>query len=183
MRFTSGVVALLVLALFAPVLVHQRPRNPPVEREHAIETAMKVPAGVQGILRRSCYDCHSYETRWPWYSAVTPVSGRMEQDVRRARAVMNFSEWAITAGASPARAAATLNAACAAVQTGVMPKPGYRLIHPEARLSPAEVDAFCEWVHSQASELAASARARRARTQLTNNLRSSNNRSGSSALP
>ena len=183
MRLTFYVVSLPVAALLATALVHERPRNPAVERDHSIDAAMNIPPRVQGILHRACYDCHSSETHWPWYSAVTPISGVIEQDVRRARDVMNFSEWTITAGASPARAAATLNAMCAGARAGIMPKPQYRMLHPEARLSPADLDALCEWAHGEAAQLTESLRARRVRAELTTNLRSANNRRGSTALP
>jgi len=176
------VVGIPAAALLAAALVHERPRNPPVERDHSLDAALKVPPRVQEVLHRACYDCHSSETRWPWYSAVTPVSGFMERDVRRARQVMNFSEWTITAGASPARAAATLNAVCAAVQSGLMPKKRYKLLHPEAQLSQADIEAVCQWTHSKAAELAASIRARRPRTELTTNLRSANNPNRASSV-
>jgi hypothetical protein len=176
------VVGLPAAALLATALVHDRPRNPPVERDHSMEAALKVPPQVQDALRRACYDCHSSETRWPWYSAVSPVSGLMEGDVRRAREVMNFSEWTITSGASPARAAATLNAVCAAVQSGQMPKKRYKLLHPEAKLSHSDVNAVCQWSHSEVAKLAESIRARRPRTKLTTILRSANNQNGSSTV-
>lgn len=183
MRFSVCVVGLAAVALLTAALVHERPRNPFVQPDHTIEAALKVPPQVQAALRRACYDCHSLETRWPWYSAVTPVSGFMERDVRRAREVMNFSEWTITAGASPGRAAATLNAVCAAVQSGLMPKKRYKLLHPEARLSQTDVEAVCRWTHSQAAELAASVRKHWPRAELTTNLRSVNNTPRSPALP
>ena len=174
------VVGLPAAALVATALVHDRPRNPAVERDHSMEAALKVPPRVQDALRRACYDCHSSETRWPWYSAVSPMSGFMESDVRRAREVMNFSEWTITSGASPARAAATLNAVCAAVQSGQMPKKRYKLLHPEAKLSQSDVNAVCQWSHSEVAKLAESIRARRPRTKLTTILRSANNQNGPS---
>jgi hypothetical protein len=182
MRSSVWVVALPAAALLAAALVHERPRNPSVDRDHSMEAALKVPPRVQDVLRRACYDCHSSETRWPWYSAVTPMSGFLERDVRRAREVMNFSEWTITAGASPARSAATLNAVCAAVQSGLMPKKRYKLLHPEAQLSRSDVEAVCQWTHSKAAELAESVRKRHQRDELTRNLRQVNNRNGFSSV-
>jgi hypothetical protein len=176
------VVGLPAAALLATALVHERPRNPSVEHDHSIEGALKVPPRVEDALRRACYDCHSSETRWPWYSAVSPVSSFVERDVRRGREVMNFSEWTITSGASPARAAATLNAVCAAVQSGLMPKKRYKLLHPEAKLSPADVNAVCQWSHSEVAKLAETIRARRPGAKLTTILRSGNNQNGSSSV-
>jgi Haem-binding domain len=152
---TLSMICVPAAFLVLTALLHDRPQNPPMERERSIETALKVPPRVQDMLRRACYDCHSSETRWPWYARVPPMSGRIESDVARGRAVMNFSEWTMSAGASPARAAGTLSAACAAVQRGIMPKPPYPYLHPEARLSKIDIDSFCAWTREQAAELGA----------------------------
>jgi len=66
----------------------------PVERTNpAVEAAFNGPPEVERILRRSCYDCHSHETRWPWYSRVAPVSWTVAQHVRQGREHLNFSRW------------------------------------------------------------------------------------------
>lgn len=166
MRYnTLSMICLPAVLLVATVLLHDRPQNPPTERERSIETALNVPPPVQDMLRRACYDCHSSETRWPWYARVPPLAGRIEHDVARGRAVMNFSEWTVSAGASPARAAGTLSAACAAVQRGIMPKPPYPYLHPEARLSKDDIDSFCAWTREEAAVLGATARRRSAGPQ------------------
>src|SRR6187401_2020529 len=51
------------------------------------------PANVQAIVKRACYDCHSNETKWPWYAYVAPVSWLVAKDVREARRRLNFSDW------------------------------------------------------------------------------------------
>jgi Haem-binding domain len=84
---------------------------------------------------------------------VAPIAGRIESDVARGRAFMNFSEWTTSAGVSHARAAATLTAACFAVQSGIMPKPPYPYLHPEARLSKIDIASFCAWTREQAAGL------------------------------
>ena len=61
--------------------------NPPVEQDVA------APPAVAAVLRRACYDCHSNETVWPWYSHVAPVSWLLARDVREGRAELNFSVW------------------------------------------------------------------------------------------
>ena len=152
MRFnTLSMICLPAAFLVLPALFHDPPRNPPVERERSIETALTVPPRVRDILRRACYDCHSSETRWPWYARMSPIAGRIENDVTRGRAFMNFSEWKTSAGASRARSAATLTAACFAVQSGLMPKSPYPYLHPEARLSRSDIDSFCAWTREQAA--------------------------------
>jgi hypothetical protein len=150
---TLSIVCVPGVLLVFTAMLRDRPQNPPTERKRSIEAALKVSPRVQEMLRRACYDCHSSETRWPWYSRVPPLAGRIESDVAHGRAAMNFSEWTVSAGASPARAAVTLSAACAAVQRGIMPKPPYPYLHPEARLSRTDIDAFCAWTRAEAAEL------------------------------
>lgn len=84
MRKLLIILAALVLAIqLAPV----DRSNPPVTMEAPADEA---PAA---ILRRSCYDCHSNETEWPWYSYVAPVSWLVSRDVKEAREHLNFSQW------------------------------------------------------------------------------------------
>lgn len=82
-----GLVAALIFGFALIQLYPITPTNPPVE--------MDVPANsdAKEVLRRACYDCHSNETRWPWYSRVAPVSWLVERDVREGREALNFSTW------------------------------------------------------------------------------------------
>ena len=61
--------------------------NPPIQQDVA------APPAVAAVLRRACYDCHSNETVWPWYSQVAPISWLLERDVREGREELNFSVW------------------------------------------------------------------------------------------
>lgn len=128
------------------------------DRAHTFETSMHPPAGVSSILNRACYNCHSNETRWPWYSYIPPLNWMIRSDVQNARSVLNFSDWSTQAGATPRRAAAMLTTSCAAVQAGLMPKTRYLLLHPEARLSASEQRQLCEWTHLEARQLIAQPR-------------------------
>lgn len=139
-------------------------RNPRTSPENTFVAAMQVPAGVQNTLYRSCMDCHSNQTHWPWYSRIAPVSWLIASDVRAARRVMNLSEWKTTAGRSAGTAIGTLSAACQDVRSGRMPKPRYLTLHPEAKLTPAEIQQFCEWTQVEITSLA---RERKARQQLS----------------
>lgn len=75
----------------------------------------------------ACYDCHSNETQWPWYSNVAPMSWLVQRDVDQGRDELNFSEW-------PAHDDDLADA----VEDGAMPPRNYTLLHPDARLSDAE---------------------------------------------
>jgi hypothetical protein len=68
-------------------------RNPHIDASRSLEASVDVPRNVEAILVRSCKDCHSYETRWPWYSRVPVLSDLFHDDVRRGRSHMNLSDW------------------------------------------------------------------------------------------
>lgn len=101
-------------------------QNPPVRGEPAWPDAE-----VRALAQRACFDCHSNETQWTWYSYVAPASWLVERDVMKGRSELNFSEWT-TGGASEAEEASE------AVLEGEMPMPIYTLIHRDAVLTPAE---------------------------------------------
>src|SRR5207249_4410353 len=104
---------------------------------------------------KACRNCHSYDTPWPWYAKVAPVSWVVARDVEGARKALNFSEWAVQAGREPTTAMGSLSAACAVLITGSMPPRQYRLVHPEARLSEEEVNSFCTWTIDTTRQLMA----------------------------
>ncbi|MDC0585078.1 heme-binding domain-containing protein [Planctomycetota bacterium] len=84
LRWLVGVLALgAILIQFVPV----DRTNPPVTSE------IQVSVEVGAVLKRACYDCHSNETEWPWYSRVAPISWLIAHDVREGRKALNFSTW------------------------------------------------------------------------------------------
>lgn len=123
--------------------------NPPVRPERTVQANTAMPAAVRGILNKACVDCHTHETRWPWYARVAPLSWMMARDVSMARSAVNFSEWSVQVGRSPETATATLAAACADMRSGRMPLKGYVMMHPESRLSDAEIGTFCRWTETE----------------------------------
>jgi Haem-binding domain len=102
-----------------------------------------VPDHVRPIISRACRDCHTDQTRWPWYSRLPGVSTFIARDVKKGREHLNFSTWAANSSHSPTRN--QLQEVCDAVSDNAMPPRPYRLMHPAARLSPADVDALCDW--------------------------------------
>ncbi|MFH1279398.1 MAG: heme-binding domain-containing protein [Candidatus Eisenbacteria bacterium] len=110
--------------------------NPPGRSEIA------APDDVLSLLRRSCFDCHSHETRWPWYSKVAPVSWLVAHDVHEARGRLNFSVWD---GLSPGKRNHDLEEIWTEVSEGGMPLGKYLRLHPDARLSPGDLSLLREW--------------------------------------
>lgn len=123
-----ALVVLFVAIQAVPVWAWQT--NPPV----VTDVAWTTPEAAS-IARRACYDCHSNETVWPWYSKVAPVSWLVTYDVIKGRNELNFS--------LPLRESAELAEEIAeVVRNGEMPPRAYLLTHPEAKLTPQEVQAL-----------------------------------------
>jgi hypothetical protein len=135
--------------------------NPAVNPAHTVEASLEVPAPVEKILNNACKDCHSNETRVPWYGKVAPVSWILAGDVERARRAMNLSEWSVQLKSKPNAAMGTLMAACAGVEAQKMPPAAYRRMHPEARLDQAQVDTLCGWAARESRVLHRQAATRR----------------------
>ena len=110
--------------------------NPP-EREAPV-----APADVQAILQRACYDCHSNETRWPWYSRIAPASFLISHDVSDGRRELNLSTWSQYDARRKAR---KLREIAEQVEKGKMPQWYYVLLHPQARLSAADRQLLIDW--------------------------------------
>jgi uncharacterized membrane protein len=100
------------------------------------------PPAVRDIVLRACADCHSEETKWPWYSNLPPVSWQIHADIDKARAVMNLSRW--NEHSDEERHAFARQMALAA-RIHVMPPPRYLWMHHEAKLSNAELDVLKGW--------------------------------------
>lgn len=121
-----GLAGALALAQLIPVARE----NPTVEEE------LPAPLELRALLRRACYDCHSNETRWPWYSQLAPVSWLVAHDVKHAREHMNFSTWNAY---DEEERLEKLEEAVEEVEEGNMPLPPYRWLHREASLSEADI--------------------------------------------
>jgi len=132
--------AVLVAALGVLQLVQPERTNPPHNRSASFEALAGVPAPVASAVSRACGDCHSNRTVWPWYSKVSPVSWLVARDVQRGRTYLNLSEWNLYSGEM---SRLRLGEMCEVVKAGRMPLPQYALLHPEAKMSAAEVSALC----------------------------------------
>lgn len=114
--------------------------NPPVEPGASLTAT--APREVSAILQRSCRDCHSNETTWPWYSQIAPFSWMLASHVNDGRDHFNYSEWtSITADDQDK----FLGAICSMTRRGRMPLPSYLLIHRGSTLTPADVATLCRW--------------------------------------
>jgi heme-binding protein len=131
-------VCLLLIALIQ--FVRPSMSNPPVDSTREITAIHHATHVIASTLERSCNDCHSNRTVWPWYSQVAPVSWLVAHDVNEGRNALNFSEWRLY---GPERAQKLLGEICETVREGEMPVKQYTLLHPRARLTPSDVHSLC----------------------------------------
>ena len=117
--------------------------NPPVNMQSTFFTALAPPDEVKQILRTSCFDCHSNDTKYPWYTNVAPLSWWIKYHINHAREEMNFSEWAAY---SDRKKNHKLEEIVELVNTGEMPLPSYLIVHRESRLTKAQIATLTQWV-------------------------------------
>lgn len=146
--------AVVLAALFAAMqFVRPARTNPPVDESRVIGAHLSVTPEVAAILDRSCNDCHSNLTRWPWYSNFAPVSWFVIDHVNEGRSEMNFSDWA----QYPTRQqGGLLKEICKEVKHGSMPLSSYLTMHGDARLSDADVKVLCDWASAESQRIAES---------------------------
>jgi hypothetical protein len=144
-RVRFGLVALLAVVALAQ-LVPVRRDDPPVVSDVA------APPAVDVVLRRACYDCHSHETRWPWYAWVAPTSWLVADDVHQGRKHLDFSTWNAY---PPKTRIKKLDAIADAVTEGWMPYWPYLLVHRDARLATADAELIAGWARGAAERLRA----------------------------
>jgi hypothetical protein len=125
LKLAAAVVVLFVLLQLVPY--GRSHANPPVTQEVKWDSPQ-----TRDLAVRACYDCHSNETVWPWYSNIAPVSWLLQHDVEEGRQNLNFSEMD--------KNQRKADEAARELQRGKMPMPIYLPMHPEANLSQAEKD-------------------------------------------
>lgn len=147
----ATVVLLLAMQAYRPART-----NPAFDPAHEIHAVTTMDPQIAPVFNRSCDDCHSNRTAWPWYSKIAPASWLVVSDVNRGRAALNFSEWGrYDAGAQQKH----LKEICGEVSEGEMPAAQYLLMHPRARLSATERQAVCRWTRDVAGKAPAAATA------------------------
>jgi hypothetical protein len=125
--------------------------NPAVRPGHDLLSIHPPPAHIAALLKEACYDCHSYETRWPWYSYVAPISWSLVGHVNDARELLNFSDWPQD---NPERVRKKWRRAAEAVDSGEMPLRQYTWLHKKARLDPSQRHQLAQWAEEESKRLA-----------------------------
>ena len=150
MRLRGLIVAALVLVAIGSAAGTRPRERAGADPSTVFNLRPAVPDPVLSTLRRACFDCHSEATRWPWYATLPLASRVIESDVTEARGQLNLSRWT---DYNRFDRADMLDKMCELASRRKMPPWQYRLMHPGARLSAAEVSALCAWTQDEAARL------------------------------
>lgn len=110
-----------------------------------------IPQNVSALFKNSCYDCHSNNTNYPWYSNIQPVGWFLAEDIKDGKAKVNFSEFG---SLSSRRQISKLRNIEKRIKDGTMPLQGYQLMHPSARLTEEEKQMLIDWIQSTRDSIA-----------------------------
>lgn len=129
---------LLIVIQFIPSGI---PENKP-EDEKSITRSGLVSESELNLFRKSCFDCHSNQVVFPWYSKLAPSSWLLANHIKEGRSHLNFSEWA---DYSKRKQAGLIEHISEEVEDGSMPLKSYLLIHRDAKLKPDDISAIKKW--------------------------------------
>lgn len=145
----SKKVKTILLGLIGLLLVIQLfqidKTNPPVRLEEDFIQIKQPPANVENILRTACYDCHSHETAYPWYTSVAPISWWIRHHIDEGREHLNFSTWAQY---DADRQDHKLEECEEETREGEMPLDSYTWVHSEAQLTDQQRKELADWFAS-----------------------------------
>ncbi|MGZ5436867.1 MAG: heme-binding domain-containing protein [Pyrinomonadaceae bacterium] len=155
LRILKWVAIVLALAAVGIQFVRPARTNPPLEPAQTLEAHTQMTPEVAKIFERSCNDCHSNRTTWPWYTNVAPVSWWTIDHVTHGRSHLNYSEWGKLERPDQEK---SLQEICDEVLDGKMPLPSYLPMHPQARLSEQDKKVLCDWTEAERQRMAAQPR-------------------------
>jgi hypothetical protein len=149
-KFLKIFIILLIIAFIALQFVPVKmPGNTLAGKDDLISSGV-LPENISSILRTSCYDCHSNQTFYPWYSKVAPASWLLAKDIREGRDNLNFSVWGSD---SKRHQIGNLRKIREEVVSGDMPLGNYLIIHRRAKLSKEQKDALAKWTEDMTKNI------------------------------
>jgi len=138
-----GLIAvLIILQFFRP-----EPNNAPIDPELDMLVVLAPSEHMADLIKNACYDCHSNQTVYPWYSKVSPVSFYLNRHIKKGKEGLNFSEYGLL---DKADKIGTFADFCDVLDAGTMPLQSYILIHKDSRLSQEDREALCIWSEEEA---------------------------------
>jgi hypothetical protein len=151
-KILKWAVIVLFVAFIGIQFVRPDHSTPPINEQETLEAATPVPEGVEKILTRSCNDCHSHKTVYPWYSNVAPLSWQIADHIKDGRRHLNFSVWNTYDNNKKRK---KLDEVCDEVTDAAMPIGQYLWLHGNAVLSPEDVKTLCDWTKQETERLMA----------------------------
>ncbi len=145
-RVLKWVVVIFACGFVALQFYRPARTNPVSDPSQSIEARLQVSPQVVSVFERSCNDCHSNKTRWPWYTNVSPVSWFIVDHVDHGRSHVNFSEWG---SYDQEKQLKRLQEMCEQVEDGSMPLSSYTPLHPGSELSAEDKKLLCDWAEAE----------------------------------
>lgn len=139
------VIIIIISALILIQFITIDKTNPNVDISKDFITLTKPPSEIEKLLKSSCYDCHSHNTNYPWYSNIAPVSWIIKNHINDGRNHLNFSVWP---DYKEAKKEHKLEECIEMVESSEMPMKGYVLLHNEAELTDEERKQLVYWFKS-----------------------------------
>lgn len=124
--------------------------NPPVNAADTLEASVAVPPDIQLILGRSCNDCHTNQTIYPWYANIQPSGWFLKDHIDDGRRHLNFSVWNTY---EPRKKRKKLEEICEQVESAEMPLPSYLWIHRDSVMRDGDAKALCDWAKAEGAKL------------------------------
>jgi Haem-binding domain len=146
------ILLIIVIVLIAIQLYRPAKTNPPENAALTLKSQAQVPPELDATFTRSCQDCHTYRTVWPWYSNVAPVSWFVISDVNDGRRHLNLSDWGKY---KPEQMQRQLTKMCEEVKQGEMPLKQYTWIHKVAGLDGPQRQQICDWTKAEQARITA----------------------------
>jgi Haem-binding domain len=144
------VVILIVVGLVVIQFFQIDKSNPPIVPDQTLEASTRVPPDISEILGRSCKDCHTNQTIYPWYSNVQPVAWFLKNHIDDGLRHLNFSLWNTY---TPSKKSKRLDDICEQLESKAMPLPSYLWIHGSSALSESDGKALCAWAKQEKAKI------------------------------
>lgn len=152
MKKILKIIVVVLFVAFVAVQFYRPDRNtPPIVEAETLEAATQIPENIEQILTRSCSDCHTNKTKYPWYSQIAPASIFLANHISEGRRSLNLSIWNTY---ETNRKRRKLDQVCEQITDGEMPLPSYLWIHRSAKLSDEDVKTLCDWADEEKARLA-----------------------------
>jgi len=150
-KILLGILFILLIAFIVIQFIRPARNVSGQVSETDILKTYNIPSNVSNLLKNACYDCHSNNTNYPWYSNIQPVGWFLAKDIKDGKAELNFSEFG---SLSSRRQISKLKNVESRIKDGTMPLPTYQFIHSVARLSEDEKQLLIDWIKSTKDSIA-----------------------------